>query len=199
MSACCGSGTVGCTNTWPSFVGKHNWGWRSVDTSSCLQGWNKDLTPAAVQHRHQLGLEPEKMSFTSSINTAILSPSQPQMSLTFFCLLWLFPYLPLALLLLTPMHHSSASAQVPFSIPPSQLCLVALPLANPFQWHNIDFLPTFLPSFDISLSGTVALDFCDDFICLSQLGWWSTEAENKGSWESQVLSFTRSAKDATVG
>lgn len=69
------AGAAVCTNTWLSFVGKYNWGWRGVDTFSCLQGWNKDLKPAAVQRRHQLGLEPEKMSFTSSINTTVLSLS----------------------------------------------------------------------------------------------------------------------------
>lgn len=89
-SACCDSRAAVCTNTWLSFVGMYNWGWRGVDTSSCLQGWNKDLTPAAVQHRHQLGLGPAKMSFTPSVNTAVLSPSQPHASFTFFYSPWLF-------------------------------------------------------------------------------------------------------------
>lgn len=136
ISACCDSGAAVCTNTWLSFVGRYNWGWRGVDTSSCLQGWNKDLTPAAVRRRHQLGLEPEKMSFTSSINAAILSPSQPQVSFTFlhspelflqlFILLYSSKLFSLSLLLLSSRHPSSASDRVPLSIPPS-----LLPLALP--------------------------------------------------------------------
>lgn len=174
-SACCDSGAAVCTNTWLSFVGKYNWGWRGVDTSSCLQGWNKDLTPAAVQRRHQLGLEPEKMSFTSSINTAVLSPSQPQVFLTFLHSLELSPRLFILLRSSNVFPSTSLCSlqSVPLPLQPEFLSLVLppyfpwfslLPLANPFQWHNTDFLPTFLPSLNISLCGTVALDFCDDFI-----------------------------------
>lgn len=117
ICACCDSGAAVFTNTWRRFVGKNNWGWRCVDTSSCLQGWNEDLTPTAVPQRHQLGLEPGKMSFPSSRST--LCPSQP----------WAF-YLPLlltslgsppvfsifisccpfTLILLSPKHPSSVSA-----------------------------------------------------------------------------------------
>lgn len=130
VSACCDSGAAVCTNTWLGFVGRHNWGWRGVDTSSCLQGWNKDLTPAAVRHRHQLGLEPEKMSFTSSINTAVLSPSQPHIS---SYPPQLFPYLVVDLLFSSSPsfrssnHPSSASARVPLS-PPDSPSLFQLPL-----------------------------------------------------------------------
>lgn len=90
IPACCDSAGLLCAQThgWVLWVGwgggVYNWSWLGVDTSSCLQGWNTDLTPTAVQRRHQLGLEPEKMSFTSSINTAVHSPSQPQVSFTFF-------------------------------------------------------------------------------------------------------------------
>lgn len=49
----------------------------------------------------------------------------------------------------SPMRPSSASASLEF--PSQPLCpnfplFSLLPLANPFQWHNTDFLPTFLPS-----------------------------------------------------
>lgn len=83
ICGCCDSRAAVFTNTWQRFVGKNNWACRGVDTYSCLQGWHKDLTPVAVQHRHQLGLEPEKMSFTSlhqhrrslSSTTITLTPS----------------------------------------------------------------------------------------------------------------------------
>ena len=151
-----------------SFVGRYNWGWRGVDISSCLQGRNKDLTPAAVQRRHQLGLEPDKMSFTSPINTSILPAPQPHVSLLrsrlYFTLVPqnFFPPHPLLLLSFPPLHPSSASA----TVPPSLLPLVS----SSSHWRILSsdttliFLPTFLPSLNISLCGTVALDFCDDFI-----------------------------------
>lgn len=190
-----------------------NWGRRGVDTSSCLQGWNKDLTPAAVQHRHQLGLEPEKMSFTSSINTAILSVLHNHKSLFFTFFLaklslarwWsnftLSPLIrtripfssirptiffsivqlssePLPSLLCLK-HPSSSLACVPLSLPPYFPRLSLLPLATPFQWHTTDFLPTFLPSLNIGLCGTVALDFCDDFIP-ALLAW--VAVNSSGEW-----------------
>lgn len=171
ICGCCDSRAAVFTNTWQRFVGKNNWACRGVDTYSCLQGWHKDLTLMAVQHRHQLGLEPEKMSFTSlhqhrhslSFTTMTLTPSADDFSL--------FPLL----YFLVPSTFPSPSFQSLFcfnlcqflsqSLFPNLFCL--LPLAKPFQWHTTEFLPTFLPPSSISLCGTVALDFCDDFICLS--------------------------------
>lgn len=89
ICGCCDSRAAVFTNTWQRFVGKNNWACHGVDTYSCLQGWHKDLTLMAVQHRHQLGLEPEKMSFTSlhqhrhslSSTTMTLIPSADDFSL----------------------------------------------------------------------------------------------------------------------
>lgn len=143
---CCDSRAAVFTNTWQKFVGKNNWAWRGVDTYSCLQGWNKDLTPAAVQHRHQLGLEPEKMSFTSlhqhrrslSSTTMTLTPSANN---SLFCIS-LFQALSLR-------HHfspSSASTSASSSLDPfSPICSVSSHLRNLSSDAPLIFCQLFFP------------------------------------------------------
>lgn len=70
ISACCDSGAAAFTNTWLNFVVRYNWGRHSVDISSCLQGWNKDLTPTVVQCRHQLGMVPVDLDTSPPLSTS---------------------------------------------------------------------------------------------------------------------------------
>lgn len=139
ISACCDSGAFAQTH---SRVGEHRRGQEGVDTSSCLQGWNQDLTPAEVRRRHQLGLEPEKMSFTFSINAGVLSlslaPSSAPLNFSFLSPVFLQQFS-------FPATLRETLQITTLSVPPPFL-LIFLPLEKAFQWHNPDFLPTFLPS-----------------------------------------------------
>lgn len=141
------------------WVRRYNWGQHSVDTSSCLQGRNKDLTPAAVRYRHQLGLEPEKMSFTSSFNDSHKSalPSSTPFNFSFIFVFSFIrptsfpsPY--------TSLSKASASQSLPPYFP------FILPSSKTFPVTQHWFSANFSSLLEQHLCGTVALDFSDDFI-----------------------------------
>lgn len=183
--------TVGllCAQT-HGWVGRYNWGQHSVDTSSCLQDWNKDLTPAVVQHRHQLGWSQRKcLSPPLSTPLFTLLHSPKSYSFTFFHSLKLFFYLCISLYSSSIFPHSffSLSKASLFlcspscSLNPSSLpLLLPPPTCKSFPVTQLWFSANFSSLLEhISLCGTVALDSCDDFI-LPLLA--SVAVNSSGEW-----------------
>lgn len=121
----------------------------------------------------------QRKCLSPPLSTQPFCPHHKKRPLTSFISLYFISILVPRSPLFSPKHPSPAAARV-LSIPPSLLPLVLRPpTCKSFPVHNTDFLPTFLPSLNISLCGTVALDFCDDFI-LPLLAW--VAVNSSGEW-----------------
>lgn len=155
ISACCDSGAAVCTNTWLSFVGKYNWGWCGVDTSSCLHG-------AGIKIWH-----PQRSSIDTSWAWSQRKCLSPPLSTLPFSLLHNHKFLsPFS----TLYNFSCVSSFTLFTVfpPHPNFTLQSIPLPLQPKFLSQSLLLNF-PLFSLSLSSPLQILSSDTTLIFCQL------------------------------